>query len=80
MICTKPDSVPPIFSASAIVASLPDCTIMPLIRSSTGTIEPSSRKLVEPSVTAPPVRQAYSLTFTVSVSVRRLSFSASNTM
>jgi hypothetical protein len=80
MIWMKPASVPPNFSASAMVASLPDCTIMPWMSTSTGTREFTSRKVVEPPDAEPPVRQAYSLTNTSSVSVRRFSRSASKAM
>ena len=60
MSCTKVSSVPAIRSARAIVASLPDCTIMPRISSSTDTGLPNSMKVREPSE-----RQACSLTITV---------------
>ena len=51
-------------SASAMVASLPDCTIMPRIRSWTDTGLPSSMKVRDPSE-----RQACSLTVTGSSSL-----------
>ena len=54
-------------SASAIAASLPDWMIMPYSRSFSGTWLLSLRKLVEPSVPAPPPRQACSLMVTGSV-------------
>ena len=59
MSCTKPAVVPPTRSASATVASFPDCTIIPLIRSMTGTWLPTLTKVREP-----PVRQAASLIVT----------------
>ena len=53
-------------SASAIAASLPDWMIMPYSRSFSDTWLLSCRKLVEPSVPAPPPRQAFSLMVTLS--------------
>jgi hypothetical protein len=72
-------SLPPTASASAIDASLPDCTIMPFSSTSTGTELPIARYVVEPSEPAPPVRQAYSLISAGSSSDRRFSAIALNT-
>src|SRR6266513_2863620 len=47
IICAKAASVPPAFSASAMLASFPDCTIMPLMRMSTGICVPTCTKLRE---------------------------------
>ena len=74
IICAKAASVPPTFSASAMLASFPDCTIMPLMRMSTGICMPTCTKLREP-----PVRQACSLMVTGSVSFSRPSASALKT-
>ena len=60
IISTKRSAVPPIPSASAIVASLPDCTTMPLIKSSTGTFILGSMNMREPGIF-----QARSLTLMV---------------
>ena len=68
--CTNVSSVPAMRSASAMVASLPDCTIMPKIRSCTDTGLPSSMNVRDPSE-----RQACSLTVTISSS---LSFPVAN--
>jgi hypothetical protein len=70
----KVSSVPATASASAIVASLPLCTIMPWIRTSTGTWLPRSRNVREPSE-----RQARSLTGTAVSSLSLPSFSEWNT-
>src|SRR5487761_70753 len=75
MSCTKPARVPPTRCDSATVASLPDCTIIPLIRSMTGTSLPTLTKVREP-----PVRQAASLIVTGSSSFSRPSLSAEKTM
>ncbi len=74
IICAKAGSVPPTFSASAMVASLPDCTIMPLMSTSAGTLLPTCTKVREPSE-----RQACSLMVTGSVSFSRFSFRALKT-
>ena len=55
--CTKRSTVPPTPSARTTVASLPDCTTMPLIRSSTGTFILGSMNMREPGM-----RQALGLT------------------
>ena len=74
IICANAASVPPTRSASAMVASLPDCTIIPFRRISTGICVPTCTKVREPSA-----RQACSLIVTMSVSFRRPSSSAVNT-
>ena len=61
-------------------ASLPDTMIAPFSRSETLTLELIGRNMVEPSVPAPPVRQACSLTVNSSVMVSRPAFRRSNTM
>jgi hypothetical protein len=48
IICAKTSSEPPIASASAMHASLPDCTIMPRINSSTVTGRLGSMNMREP--------------------------------
>ena len=50
IISTKCSLVPPTPSASAMVASLPDCTIMPLSKTSTGTCILGSMNMREPSI------------------------------
>ena len=50
IICAKFSSPPAMASASAMQASLPDCTIMPLIRSSTFTCVPTWMNMREPPV------------------------------
>ena len=50
IISTKRSAVPPTPSAKAMVASLPDCTIMPLTRSSTGTFIFGSMNIREPGI------------------------------
>jgi hypothetical protein len=72
--CTKRSDVPPTASASAMVASLPDCTIMPLIRSSTGTCIFGSMNMREPGIF-----QARTLTGSVCFRSSFFDFSASNT-
>ena len=62
----KAASEPATFSARAIAASLPDCTIMPLSSTSTGTCLPTSTKVREPSA-----RHARSLIVTGSSRRRR---------
>src|SRR5687767_6935390 len=62
-------SLPAACSASAIEASLPDWITMPYSRSLSGTVSLTGRKLVEPSVAAPPPRQACSLMCTGSSSL-----------
>ena len=72
--CTKRSTEPPTPSANATVASLPDWTIMPLTRSSTGTCMRGSMNMREPGIF-----QARSLTGSVWVSVILRDLSASNT-
>ncbi len=60
MSCAKASSVPATASASAMVASLPDCTIMPRSRSATAAGFFGSTNMREP-----PVFQALSETGTV---------------
>ena len=67
-------SLPPTASARATEASLPDCTIMPWISSSTVTGLRGSMNMREP-----PVRQAVSDTGTCCSRVRRFSSSALKT-
>ena len=74
IICANCCSVPPTSSASATVASLPDCTIMPWIRLSTETCLPTSMNMREPSCF-----HACSLIVAMSVSLMRPSFSALKT-
>src|SRR5688572_29299187 len=62
-------SLPAACSASAIEASLPDWITMPYSRSLSGTVSLTGRKLVEPSVAAPPPRHACSLMCTGSSSL-----------
>ncbi|MNV78833.1 hypothetical protein D3C71_1723490 [compost metagenome] len=71
---TKFSCDPPTPSASAMVASLPDWTIMPLIRSSTGTCILGSMNMREPGIF-----HARSLTGKRCSSVIFLARSASNT-
>ena len=71
----KASSLPDRPSATTMQASLPDCTMMPRIRSSTRTCEFTSTNIFEP-----PIRQAFSETGSSSSSDRRPSFSRSNTM
>jgi hypothetical protein len=70
---TKRSTDPATPSASATVASLPDCTIMPLSRSSTGTCILGSMNMREPGIF-----QARSLTGKVWSSVILRLRSASN--
>ncbi len=79
IICTKVASVPATCSASATVASLPDCTIMPCSRFSTETCVPTSMYMAEPPSFGAACRQAFSLTVTRSPSLMRPSFSEWNT-
>ncbi len=74
MSSTKCSTVPPTPSASATVASLPDWTIMPLIRSSTGTCIFGSMNMREPGIF-----QARGLTGRVCCRLIFLALSASNT-
>src|SRR5450830_1097256 len=60
-------------------ASLPDWTIMPCSRSSTGILLWIAANMVEPCEGAPPLRQAFSLTVYSSVSLMRPSLSSWNT-
>jgi hypothetical protein len=72
-------SVPATYSASAKVASLPDCTIMPCSRFSTETCLPTSMYIAEPPSLGEAWRQAFSLTVTMSSSLMRPCLSAWNT-
>ena len=73
-ICsTKFSSLPAMPSASAIDASLPDCTIMPCSSSSIATALPGSRNMREPGA-----RQAFSEIVTDCDSVTRFWRKASN--
>ncbi|MNR34726.1 hypothetical protein D3C85_1525230 [compost metagenome] len=71
IICANTSSLPAMASASVTQASLPDCTIMPLIRLSTVTGTFGSRNMREPSCFQPTCD-----TVSVCSSVRRFSFSA----
>ena len=72
--CTKRSTEPATPSAKATVASLPDCTIMPLSRSSTGTCIFGSMNMREPGIF-----QARSLTPKVWVRLIFWARKASNT-
>src|SRR5262245_18910924 len=74
MSSAKVSSLPPTRSASAMVASFPDCTIMPWISTSTGTCVPTCTKVREPSAF-----HACSLIVTFSLSPSLPSLSAWNT-
>ena len=74
IIPANASSEPAICSASAMQASLPDCTIMPRISSSTLTGFFGSMNMREPGA-----RQARSDTFTCCSSASFFSFSAANT-
>ena len=74
IICAKTSSDPPTSSASATVASLPDCTIMPCSSSSTVTGFRGSMNIREP-----PDFHARCETVTVCSSVIAFFFSASKT-
>jgi len=74
ILTANSDSVPAMPSASTMQASLPDWMIMPCSRSSTGILLLSAANIVEPCETAPPLRQAFSLTEYSSVSLMRPSF------
>ena len=63
-LAAKASSEPARPSAKTTAASLPDCTMTPWIRSSTLTLVPTSTNIFEP-----PMRQAFSLTGSVSSSV-----------
>ncbi len=71
IIATKASSDPAIRSASAMQASLPDCTIMPRISSSAVTGRRGSMNMREPGA-----RQAFSETLTCSSRASFFSFSA----
>ncbi len=58
-------------SAMMMQPSLADWTMTPWIRSSSRIVELSSANMVEPPDIAPPVRQAFSLTWNLSSSVSR---------
>jgi hypothetical protein len=60
IILAKVSSVPPMPSASAMAASLPDWMMTERSRSETFTFELSSANMVEPPEAAPPSRQACS--------------------
>ena len=71
----KAVSVPAIFSATVMHASLPDCTIIPCIKSRTDTLSPSRKNIVDP-----PILVARSETKnSVSIAIRS-SLNASNSM
>ncbi len=70
----KASSEPAICSASAMQASLPDCTIMPRISSSAVTGRLGSMNMRDPGA-----RQAFSDTLTCCSSASFFSFSAANT-
>ena len=76
----KVSSLPARCSASAIDASLPDCTTMPRSSTSSGTRDFTCRKDVLPSVPAPPRRQAFSLMKTGSSSLTFPAASSAATM
>ena len=67
------------FSATAMAASLPDCTMMPLISSSTFALVPTGTNIAEVPDGAPPLRQAFSLIRYSSVSLTSPALSALNT-
>ena len=60
MILAKLASSPATASASAIAASLPDCTIRPCRMSPSFTRLWTMANMVEPPETPPPLRQAFS--------------------
>ena len=66
IMSAKASSLPAMCSARATEASLPDWMMMPCSRSLTDTCEPSLMNMREP-----PVRQACSLTVTMSLSAMR---------
>ncbi|MNV62228.1 hypothetical protein D3C71_1547650 [compost metagenome] len=68
IMSAKASSLPAMYSARAILASLPDWMITPCSRSSTLAWLFSGRNMVEPPEAAPPVRQACSLMGTRSCS------------
>jgi hypothetical protein len=80
MRCAKASSFPASASAMTMQASLADCTTAPLIRSSSRIEDLTSAYMVEPPETAPPRRQASSLTVNCWSSVIVPAFSASKTM
>ena len=53
IISAKPSSLPPMASASVMAASLPDCTIRPLIKSLTLAGLRGSKNMREPSAFQP---------------------------
>jgi hypothetical protein len=67
----KFSSEPAMPSAMMMQPSFADWTMMPLSRSSTRIEEPSSANMVDPPDTAPPLRQAFSLTWNSSSNDRR---------
>ena len=75
IFATNASSLPPASSASAIDASLPDCTIMPRSNSSTDTARRGSMNMREPSA-----RHARSDTLTICDGVIVFARSAPNTM
>ena len=75
MSWAKVSSVPATASARAMVASLPDCTIMPRMRSATVTGFPGSMNMREP-----PAFHAFSETATVFDGSSLRSRIAANTM
>ena len=66
---------PAIASATTTQASLPESTMIPLMRSRTETVVPTSTNIFDP-----PKRQAVRLTGSIVSSVRRPSFSRENRM
>ena len=72
-------SLPPMFSAMEMAASLPDCTMMPLSSSSTVALVPTGTNIADVPEGAPPLRQAYSLMKNWSSSFTSPAFSALNT-
>ena len=71
----KPSSSPPMYSATATLASLPDWMTMPRSRSSSFTVVPSRTNIFEP-----PVRHALTLIGTSSAkSMRPAAISAAAT-
>ncbi len=76
VICVaKASSVPPRFSATTMQASLPDCTMMPWISASTGTVLPASTNIREPPIAWARAETLNSVSF-----VTRPSRIASNSM
>ena len=70
------DSLPAMFSATEMAASLPDWTMMPLSSSSSLAFLPTGTIIAEVPEGAPPLRQAYSLMKNSSSSLIWPAFSA----